>query len=48
VQVIPRLSKTSEEYAITKIALKINKGNMSKEYYKLQRREEAVFPGTSH
>jgi hypothetical protein len=35
VQVIPLLSKTSEEYVVAKIAARINRGNMSEDYHKL-------------
>ena len=37
VQIIPYLSKTSEEYATARIAQRINGRSMSKEYEKLQR-----------
>jgi hypothetical protein len=37
VQVIPLLSKTSKEYAVAKNVARINRGNMSEDYYKLQR-----------
>jgi hypothetical protein len=46
VQVIPRFSKTSEEYVVAKIALRFNRGNMSEDFYKLQRGGAAVL-GTS-
>ena len=36
VGIIPRLTKTSEAYAVGKIAIRINKGNMSEDYWKLQ------------
>jgi hypothetical protein len=36
VEIIPRLTKTSEAYAVGKIAIRINKGNMSEDYWKLQ------------
>jgi len=35
VQTIPSLSRASEEYAICKIAIALNKDNMSEEYWKL-------------
>jgi hypothetical protein len=37
VQVIPQLSKASEEYIVAKIALRINWGNMSADYHKMQK-----------
>ena len=37
VEVIPQLTKTSEAYAVAKIAIRINKGNMSENYWKLQK-----------
>jgi hypothetical protein len=37
VQVIPWLSKTSEEYTVAQIALRINRENMSEDFHKLQR-----------
>ena len=40
VEVIPQLTKTSEAYAVAKIASRINKRNMSENYWKLQKREE--------
>jgi hypothetical protein len=36
VEIIPRLTKTSEAYAVAKIAIRINKDNMSEDYWKLQ------------
>jgi hypothetical protein len=36
VEIIPLLTKTSEAYAVAKIAIRINKGNMSEDYCKLQ------------
>jgi hypothetical protein len=36
VEIIPQLTKTSEAYAVGKIAIRINKGNMSEDYWKLQ------------
>jgi hypothetical protein len=37
VQIIPLLLKTSKEYAVVKIAARINRENMSEDYHKLQR-----------
>ena len=36
VETIPRLTKTSKAYTVGKIAIRINKGNMSEDYWKLQ------------
>jgi len=38
VQIIPSLSRASEEYVVCKIAKVINKDNMSKEYWKLNQK----------
>jgi hypothetical protein len=35
-------------YIVAKIALRINRGNMSEDYHKLQKGGEAAVPGTSH
>jgi hypothetical protein len=37
VEISPILSKTYEEYAVTKFATRINKKNMLEDYHKLQR-----------
>jgi hypothetical protein len=37
VQVIPQLSKASKVYTVSKIALRINRGNMLEDYHKLQK-----------
>jgi hypothetical protein len=39
VEIIPQLTKTLEEYAIAKLAAKINKENMLEDYHKLQRED---------
>ncbi len=47
VEIIPYLSRESEEYAVAKIAMKINRQCMSEEYYRLYR--ESVGPnGFTH
>jgi hypothetical protein len=36
VEIRPPVTKTTEAYGVAKLALRINKGNMSEDYWKLQ------------